>query len=165
MILRAPAPLVPEHRTDDFGCGEPVLDKWLRHRALVNQATEAGRTFVVADGDRAVLGFYALAVAAVAHHDAKRAIRQKMPDPDPDPIPVMVLARLAVDLRAQGMNLGSALLQDALHRTLQVSGNAGVRALLVHALHERARQFYEHFGFRASPSRPMTLMLRIDRKR
>ena len=161
MILRAPAPLVPEHRTDDFGCGEPVLDEWLRRRALVNQATGASRTFVVADGDRAVLGFSALAVGAVAHHDAARAIRQNMPDP----VPVMVRARLAAYLRAQGMNLGSALLQDALHRTLQVSGNAGVRALLVHALHERARQFYEHFGFRASPSRPMTLMLRIDRKR
>jgi hypothetical protein len=33
--------------------------------------------------------------------------------------------------------------------------------LLVHALHERARQFYEHYGFQASPVHPMTLMLRL----
>jgi hypothetical protein len=40
-----------------------------------------------------------------------------------------------------------------------IAENAGVRALLVHALHERAKQFYEHYGFRVSPVHPMTLML------
>jgi hypothetical protein len=45
---------------------------------------------------------------------------------------------------------------------MAVSQNAGVRALLVHALHERAGQFYEHYGFQASPLQPMTLMLRLD---
>lgn len=36
-----------------------------------------------------------------------------------------------------------------------------MRTLLVHALNERARQFYEHYGFQASPAHPMTLMLRL----
>jgi len=36
------------------------------------------------------------------------------------------------------------LLQDAVGRAVAVSQEAGVRALLVHALNERARQFYEH---------------------
>jgi hypothetical protein len=40
-----------------------------------------------------------------------------------------------------------------------VSQNAGVRALLVHALNERAQQFYAHYGFRSSPVNPMTLKL------
>ena len=39
------------------------------------------------------------------------------------------------------MKLGAALLQDAWQRSLLVAQNKGVRALLVHALHERARQF------------------------
>ena len=38
---------------------------------------------------------------------------------------------------------------------------AGVRAVRVHALHEKARQFYEHYGFQPSPTHPMTLMLRL----
>jgi len=42
-----------------------------------------------------------------------------------------------------------------------VSQNAGVRALLVHALHKKARQFHEHYGFQPSPTHPMTLMLRL----
>jgi predicted N-acetyltransferase YhbS len=71
----------------------------------------------------------------------------------PDQIPVMVLGRLAVDQRAQGFKLGASLLQ-----------NAGVRALLVHALNLRAKAFYEYYGFQASPTNQMTLMLRLTSK-
>jgi hypothetical protein len=59
-------------------------------------------------------------------------------------------------------HLGASLLQDGGSRTVAVSQNAGVRALLVHALHERTRQFYEHYGFQPSPTHPMTLMLRLS---
>ena len=66
------------------------------------------------------------------------------------------------DRRAQGVKLGASLLQDAVNRAIAVSHNAGVRALLVHALNDRAKQFYRHYGFRESPQHPMTLMLRLD---
>ena len=72
----------------------------------------------------------------------------------------MVLTRLAVDRRAQGLHLGVALLQDAVNRALAVSQDADVRAMLVHALHEKARKFYERYGFQPSPTHPMTLTLR-----
>ena len=54
------------------------------------------------------------------------------------------------------------MLQDAVNRAVAVSQDAGVRALLVHALHEQAKQFYEHYGFQPSPAHPMTLMLRLS---
>jgi len=155
--LLAPAPLGAEHQVQAFACGESSLDEWLKRRALANQTSGASRTFVVTDDDRQVMGYYALAAGAVAHQDAPRSIRQNMPDP----IPVMVLARLAVDVRAQGVKLGAALLQDALQRCVRVAQDTGVRAMLVHALNDRAQQFYEHYGFKASPVHPMTLMLRI----
>jgi GNAT superfamily N-acetyltransferase len=123
-----------------------------------NQSSGASRTFVVADRDNRVYGYYAMAAGAVSHQVASRSVRRNMPDP----IPVMVLARLAVDRRAQGMKLGASLLQDAVYRTLVVSRNAGVRALLVHALHERAKQFYLHYGFQESPQHPLTLMLPLQ---
>ncbi len=157
MNLRPPEPLSQHHKLDTFSCGEIVLDDWLRRRAFANQVSGATRTFVVAEADHTVMGYYALAAGAVAHQAATRAIRHNMPDP----VPVMVLARLAVDTRAQGIKLGAALLQDAFGRAVAVSQNAGVRALLVHALNDRARQFYEHYGFQASPAHPMTLMLRL----
>ena len=157
MKLHAPQPQTADHQTDAFKCGETSLDEWLKRRALLNQASGASRTFVVVDDNHTVMGYYAVAAGAVHHQDATRSIRQNMPDP----LPVMVLARLAVDLRAQGMQLGAGLLRDAVERSLAVAQNAGVRALLVHALHERAKQFYLYFGFQASPVHPLTLMLRL----
>ena len=159
--LAAPQPLTAHHRVDDFSCGEPVLEEWLKRRAMANQVSGASRTFVVADPEGRVYGFYAMAAGVVSHQMAPGGVRRNMPDP----IPVMVLARLAVDRRAQGTQLGGALLQDAVNRALTVAQNTGVRALLVHALHERARSFYEHYGFQVSPVDSMTLMLRLSSAR
>ena len=157
MKLHAPQPLSADHQLNTFNCGETSLDEWLKRRAILNQTNGASRTFVVVDKNQLVMGYYALAAGAVHHQDATRSIRQNMPDP----IPVMVLARLAVDIRTQGMQLGAGLLRDAVDRSLAVAKNTGVRALLVHALHERAKQFYLYFGFQASPVHPLTLMLRL----
>lgn len=153
--MQAPQPLASIHDCREFDCGEPVLNEWLKRRALANQITGASRTFVLAGEFNRVLGYYALAVGAVAHTDATGAVRRNMPDP----VPVMVLGRLAVDVSCQGGKLGTALLKDAVLRTVAVSENAGMRALLVHALNEPARQFYIQHGFSASPVNPLTLML------
>lgn len=157
MTLSAPQPLQTDHQIHAFTCGEPILDEWLKRRALSNHVSGASRTFVVVNDRRQVVGYYALAAGAVAHRNALRAVRQNMPDP----VPVMVLARLAIDIQAQGIKLGGALLQDAVKRCVHVSENTGVRAILVHALNDRARQFYEYYGFKAAVTDPMTLMLRL----
>ena len=156
--LGPPQPLLTTHLLDGFDCDEAVLDDWLKRRALTNQLTGASRTFVVADDGSRVVGYYAMAAGAVSHQMATSPVRRNMPDP----VPVMVLGRLAVGRRAQGLKLGAALLQDAFNRAVAISQNAGVRALLVHALHDRAKQFYEHYGFQASSLHPMTLMLRLN---
>ncbi|MFP5462621.1 MAG: GNAT family N-acetyltransferase [Gammaproteobacteria bacterium] len=158
MRLGAPEPLAASHRLDGFDCGEAVLDDWLMRRALANQASGASRTFVVANQDGFVFGYHALAAGAVSHQLATSGVRRNMPDP----LPVLILGRLAVDRGARGLQLGASLLQDAVHRAVAVSQDASVRALLVHALNERARQFYEHYGFQSSPLHPLTLMLRLS---
>jgi len=142
---------------DAFDCGEPVLDEWLKRRSLGNQASGASRTFVVADETGRVVGYYALAAGAVAHGVATGGVRRNMPDP----VPVLVLGRLAVDRSAQGTRLGAALLQDAVKRAMSVAEDAGVRALLVHALNDKAKDFYEHYGFQPSAVHPMVLMLKL----
>jgi len=62
-------------------------------------------------------------------------------------VPVMVLERLAVNAERRDSHLGASLLQDAVNRAVAVSQNAGVRALLVHALHERADSSTSITGF------------------
>ena len=161
LLLDAPQPLAAHHTLTEFDCGQAALNTWLQRRAMANQSSGASRSFVVADPEHRVFGYYAIAAGAVSHADATTTTRRNMPDP----VPVMVLARLAVDVRTQGLKLGAGLLQDAVRRVLVVSENAGVRALLVHAIDERAKQFYEHYGFQVSPLHPMTLMLRLANAR
>jgi GNAT superfamily N-acetyltransferase len=76
-------------------------------------------------------------------------------------IPAMLLARLAVDQSAQGRGVGSFLLKDAMVRTVSVAEQAGIRLLLVHAINDGARAFYEHFGFEPSPSDAMNLQILV----
>jgi len=156
--MKPPEPLTAAHHLADFTCGEPLLDEWLQRRALANQETGASRTYVLLDETGAVAGYYALAAGALLTKEASGRVRRNMPDP----IPVMVLGRLAVSTTHQGRGLGRDLLRDAVLRTLQASEIAGFRALLVHALHEKAARFYERSGFRPSPIRPLTLMLLLS---
>jgi len=75
------------------------------------------------------------------------------------PVPIMLLARLAVDRRWQSQGVGKALLRDAMQRTMQAAGIAGIRALAVHAKDEEAKRFYERFDFAPSLSDPMHLFV------
>ena len=80
----------------------------------------------------------------------------------PNPLPVLLLGRLAVDKRYHNQGIGQALLRDAMMRAVNVSGDAGVFALLVHALSDQAKQFYLSRGFVESPLQPMTLVMTIE---
>lgn len=156
-MLKAPELLAEQHTLDGFQCGVPGLDDWLKRRARSNQASGASRTYVVATVDEEVVAYYALASGALALAEAPGAVRRNMPDP----IPMAVLGRLAVDDRHHGTGLGVAILQDAVHRVAQAGAIVGIRGLLVHAISDEARRFYEHHGFRAGPTSPMTLILPI----
>ena len=154
--INRPEKLRSDHDVSQFQCGELTLDDWLRRRALQNQESGASRTYVVCVGNR-VVGYYALAVGAVVHATAPGRVRRNMPDP----VPVMVIGRLAIDLTSQGQGLGVALLRDAILRTVQAADIAGIRAILVHAISEHAKRFYEKCGFIVSPVEPMTLMITV----
>jgi GNAT superfamily N-acetyltransferase len=81
---------------------------------------------------------------------------------DHDPIPMTVLGRLAVDGTCQGAGPGAALLQDAVLRTAQAAAIVGAREIVVHELSQSAKAFYERYGFVASPTNPMTLLLSLS---
>jgi len=144
------------HHLADFDSGEITLDEWLKKRALKNSAAGASRCFVVCS-NRTVIGYYSLSAGAISHEVAPKAMRRNMPDP----LPALLLGRLAVDRRYHNQGLGSALLRDALLRALHIARDAGVFAILVHALHDQAKQFYLSRGFVESPLQPMTLIMTL----
>ena len=152
-----PVPIIAEHDLEPFDCGaEPTLNHWLKKRALTNNVSGASRTYVLCVGAR-VVGYYCLATGGVISFDAPGRIKRNMPDP----IPVVIIGRLAVDKAWQGRQLGASLLRDAALRTLKAAEYIGIRAMLVHAISENAKRFYEKYDFVPSPQRPVMLMANI----
>jgi hypothetical protein len=52
-------------------------------------------------------------------------------------------------------------LRDAVLRTLQAAEIGGIRAILVEAISEDAKRFYQRHGFGVSPVDPMILMITV----
>ena len=134
--LTAPAPLAVSHDVSNFDCGGPVLDDWLKHRALKNES-RFSRTYVVCD-DSCVVAFYCISAGAVERSKAPGKVRRNAPDS----VPVSIIGRLAVDQAYAGRGLGADLLSDALRRIAAASQSIGMGAVLVQAKDDKAKAFY-----------------------
>jgi hypothetical protein len=54
------------------------------------------------------------------------------------------------------------LLKEAMIRTLRVAREAGIRALVVHAIDDEAVTFYTKYGFQIFPPETRTLLLPVE---
>jgi GNAT superfamily N-acetyltransferase len=151
-------PLGPAHDRRRFDCGEPALNDFLARHARQNQDSGVARSFVAvtAEQPERILGYYSLAVGAMARTNLPDKAAKRFPN---FPIPIVRLARLAVDRQAQGLGLGDHLLMDALHRCRQAARDVGIVAVVIDAKHERARAFYARYEFETLPDQPLTLWL------
>lgn len=153
-----PGPVVLLDETHDlttFSCGKAEMDTWLRKHALNNQNLNATRTRVTCE-DYAVRGYFSLAPSSIEFTNVPPRFQEGLAR---YPVPVILLARLAVDERFKGRRIGESLLFDALERSLEASRAIGGVAVLVDALDEEARAFYERYDFEQSPTDPMQLLL------
>lgn len=151
--MQPPCLLTEGHHTDLFDCGQENLNDYLRKYALQNQRNGSGRTYVVVEEER-VIGFYTLASSAITAEEAPSRLKKGLPR---HPIPAVILGRFAVDKHYQGKGLGQALLRDALLRVARVSEDIGIRALIIDAKDEAARNFYLKLNF--TPFSPDSLRL------
>ena len=155
MAISKPEVLHDKHLLEQFDCGNPSLNEWLLRHARQAQSSGSAKTFVISD-DNIVIGYFSLTVGQVETYEAPEIIRQGMGQYQ---IPVVILARLAVSINHQGLGIGVGMLQDAIRRTLMISEQVGIRALLTHPIDDRASNFYERFGFISSPVREKQLVL------
>jgi GNAT superfamily N-acetyltransferase len=154
-----PEPLGKGGELDEFDCGETSLNVWLWRHARAAAGAGSARTFVTVDAEQnRVVGYHALTAASIEHEDATERVRRGMPR---HPLPVILLARLAVDRSVQGRGVGSWLLADAMRRSVAAAERVGIRALVVHAIDERARAFYVKHGLSSSSSDPQHLMILV----
>jgi GNAT superfamily N-acetyltransferase len=147
------AKLTLAHDASSFDCGNDALNRFIKLYALQGQRAGISQTYVAISSDN-IVGYHTLVVGNVVHDEAPERLKKGIPR---HPVPVIILARLAVDTSWHGKGLGAALVADAMRRVLQASDIAGVRAMLVHAKDEAARNFYQHLGFEPFQDNSLTL--------
>jgi GNAT superfamily N-acetyltransferase len=140
------APLNKEHDRAGFHCNVDTLDHYIHKQAGQDTKRGISRIFVVEQpgNSKDILGYYSLSTLSVKLSDLPENLAKKLPR---HPIPAALIGRLAVSKQAQGNGIGKMLLIDAIHRTLSVSDQIAIYAMIVDAVDDNARAFYEQYGF------------------
>jgi len=149
------------HNRTHFDCGESALNEYLHKFASQNAAQDISRTFVMVSTieSQTILGFYTLNVGQIDFESLPPHLTKKIPR---YPIPTARLARLAVDKSMQGQHLGQKLLMDALRRCAKISQEIGLFGIVVDAKHDKAKKFYQKYGFVEIQNQPLTLFIRLS---
>ena len=150
--------LESDHDLDGFDCANAELDRWLIGHALASQRADLARTYLALDG-RTVAGYVSLTTGSIRREAAPGRYARRMPR---HPIPIILIARLAVDRRHQGNQLGSRLLAEALRLAVTASDTGAARLVVVDAIDERAAGFYRRRGFIEVPENPHRLFRKIS---
>jgi len=139
-------PLNSGHDRSSFRCGVVSLDDYIRKQARQDVKRRISRVFVATEAERPsfIVGYYTLSTLALDLSALPQALARKLPR---HPVPAALIGRLAVSQDAQGYGVGRMLLINALKRTLAVSDEIAIYAMVVDAIDERAQRFYEQFGF------------------
>lgn len=151
-------PLDSEHGRPGFHCGVASLDDYIRKQARQDVKRRFSRVFVATTVEQpsSIVGYYTLSTLSIELNQLPQALARKLPR---HPVPAALLGRLAVAQAAQGHGVGKMLLVDAIKRTLTVSDEIAIYAMVVDAIDERAQHFYEQFGFSLLSSRNQRLFL------
>jgi hypothetical protein len=146
------------HERGEFSCGNDKLDAYLLRQASQEAARFITAPFVlVKPPSPKVLGYYTLSSCSVQLEDLPPGIARKLPRYPQ--LPVTLLGRLAVDAKQKGRGLGELLLMDALHQSLLGAQKIGAMAVIVDAIDNQAKAFYQHFDFIPFADQPMRLFL------
>ena len=138
-----------------FTSGSEPLDRYFRQQVSQDVRRRVTSCFVALDQTDRVAGFYTLASSSVVLSDLPPVAVKKLPRYPS--VPVVRMGQLAIDQGFQGKGLGGALLADALDRSRKAE--IAAYALVVDAKDKAAVHFYQHHGFIALASLPMTMFL------
>jgi len=151
-------PLGKKHNRVVFSCGDEALDTYLKKRASQEAKKKIATTFVMVDSQTsAVIGYYTLSATSILLADLSDQTTKKLPNYPH--VPATLLGRLAIDGRYQARGYGELLIIDALRRALQATTEVASYAVVVEAINERARSFYEQYEFCAFSDRKLRLFL------
>jgi len=153
--------LEKKHDKEKFQCGIEALDNYLKIQASQDAKKNAAVTYVLTtESSEQVFGYYTLSSMGIFPGELPDELIKKLPRYPM--LPGILLGRLAVDASGQGKKIGVYLLLDALKRSLSVSDQIGIVAIIVDAKNENAAMFYKKYGFIELPGNPFRLFLPLN---
>lgn len=150
-----------QHNRADFSCGVQELDVYLQRQARQDAQRNIAAVFVLRDVDSDLIaGYYTLSACSITPENLPDELASRLPRYRS--FPAALIGRLAVDSRYQGQALGELLLIDALHRVLAQVFQIATMAVVVDAKGDRARTFYERYGFERFANEPYRLFITMS---
>ena len=151
-------PLNSAHNRTGFECGVESLDNYLRKQAKQDVSRRISRVFVATESSApsVIVGYYTLSSLSIDLNKLPEKLLKKLPKV---PIPAALIGRLAVSQKAQKYGVGKMLLVDAIKRTLAVSHEIAIYAMVVDAINKDAEDFYRSFGFSKMSDKASRLFL------
>ena len=139
-------PLNTSHDRPNFHCGVDALDRYLKKQAKQDIKRRISRIFIATtpDNPKKVIGYYTLSSLSIELNQLHEKLSRKLPKHQ---VPAALIGRLGVSKIAQGRGVVKMLLADAIKRTLAVSDEIAIYAIVVDAISSDTRHFYERFGF------------------
>lgn len=138
------------HERRGFDCGNPHLDEWLQRFAGQSRRRDTAATWVIADRAGTVVAYATLSVTSVDLGAAPPAMARQ----SPDPVPALLCGRFGVDRGVAGLGVGTALLAHILATAVEMNQKAAMKAVIVTAIDEPARRWWQRFGFGALTPTP-----------
>lgn len=149
-----------QHNKNLFFCGSEALEQYLKIQASQDMKKNVAITYVLTQQDSDhISGFYTISSIGIFPGELPSELAKKLPRYPV--LPGILLGRLAVDETMKGKRIGVFLLMDALKRSLVVSHQIGVVAIIVDAKDAISMNFYRHFGFIQFPENNHRLFLPI----
>lgn len=148
-----------KHGRAAFSCGQDSLDRYLKEQATQDIKKRVAAVYIATVDGKTIAGYYTLSQYAIEADEFPYELIQQLHLPKYEKLPATLLGRLARDEEFKGSGIGDVLIMDALHRALEHSSSIASVAIVVDAIDEKARAFYERYGFIAFPNHPNRLFI------
>ena len=158
------------HDRSSFDCGVVRLNNFLKLSAKKQQKDDMTRVYVaVPPGETVILGYHAINVGTMNVAEMPKPPRGT---PSHGEIPVLFLGRVAVDLKTQGLGVGSLLMHHVLEKARIIADEAGCHAILLDVMSDgdadafaRRKGWYEDFGFQSFASNEARMFMTMKQVR
>lgn len=153
--------LEKRHNKNTFDCGIEALNQYLKTQAGQDIKKNVAVTYVLTqENSQEVIGYYTISSIGIFTGELPEELIRKLPR-----YPVMpgvLLGRLAVHKKFQGKKIGALLLVDSLKRSLSISNQIGIVAVIVEAKDKQSVMFYKYHGFIELPENTHRLFLPLN---